>query len=376
MLISQCLSFCNKFLSHLKNIFASLRVFPLFNRIGNMDVSDELLDKYFKGQCSPQEKLQVLNYLNEVSDLPAHLLSQEEWDQITDAAIDDVKTDEMFKVVKGHTLVKAYRLKWIKIISAAAIVLAVLTVGLLSLNTNRTDKGLVRNKTLNTGKEGSINWKSVMNYTQQNQLFTLPDSSVVKIYPEAELRYAIPFVKNKREVYLKGKGFFQVAKDKKHPFVVYAKGVSTTALGTSFTITAPATSNLIKVQLHTGKVWVKNMDSMHHVSTFSEMLLPGKELVYNERTNKLKVSGSRALPIKPGSTIKELNFIQAPLADVFAKLEKQYKVKIAYDRVDVARMSFTGNLKLTQSIETILEEIAGLNELNQIKTAEGYLIRK
>lgn len=341
-----------------------------------MDVSDELLDRYFKGQCNPEEKLQVLNYLKEVSDLPEHLLSQKEWDQITDATIDEEKTNEMFKVVKKHTLIRAYRLKWLKITSAAAIVLAMLTVGLLNLNRNRTDEGLVRNKTLNNGKEGLINWKSVMNYTQQNQLFTLPDSSIVTIYPEAELRYAIPFVKNKREVYLKGKGFFQVTKDKKHPFVVYANGVSTTALGTSFTITALATGNFIKVQLHTGKVWVKNMDSMHQVSTFSKILLPGKELVYNGQTNKLTVSDSRALPGKPKSTIKELSFTQAPLADVFIRLEKQYKVKIAYDHLDVAEMSFTGNLKLTQSIDAILEEITGLNKLNQIKTAEGYLIRK
>lgn len=340
-----------------------------------MNVSDELLDKYFKGQCSPEEKLQVLNYLNEVDDLPEHLLSKEEWDQITDAAIDDVKTNEMFKVVKRQTLIKASRLKWIKIVSAAAIVLAVLTVGLLGLNTNRTDRD-VRNKILNTDKAGSINWKSVMNYTEHDQLFTLPDSSIVKIYPEAELRYAIPFVKNKREVYLKGKGFFQVTKDNKCPFVVYAEGISTTALGTSFTITALAKSNFIKVQLHTGKVWVKNMDSMHHISTFSKILLPGKELVYNSLTNKIRVFDSRVLPIKPENTTKELNFTQAPLADVFAKLEKQYKVKIAYDRADVAEMSFTGNLKLTQSIDAILEEIAGLNKLNQIKTAEGYLIRK
>lgn len=341
-----------------------------------MNVSDELLDKYFKGQCSPEEKLRVLNYLNEVSDLPEHLLSKEEWDQITDAAIDEVKTNEMFKAIKSHTLIKAYRLKWIKIVSAAAIVLAVLTVGLLSLNPNSTDRDLVRNKISKTDKAGSINWKSVMNYTEQNQLFTLPDSSIVKIYPEAELRYAIPFVKNKREVYLKGKGFFQVTKDEKSPFVVYAKGVSTTALGTSFTITALATSNFIKVQLHTGKVWVKNMDSVHYVSAFSKILLPGKELVYNSRTNKLRVSDSGVLPIKPENTIKELNFTQAHLADVFAKLEKHYKVKIAYNHVDIAEISFTGNIKLTQPIDAILEEIAGLNKLNQIKTAEGYLIRK
>lgn len=341
-----------------------------------MSVSDQLLDKYFKGQCSPEEKLLVLDYLNKVDDLPAHLLSKDEWDQIDDATIDEVKTEEMLNAIKRQTIAKVYRLKWIKIISAAAIVFTVLTVGLLNLNRTTPNTDLVKSKILSVDKASPINWKSITNYTDHNQLFTLPDSSIVKIYPGAELTYAVPFVKNKREVYLNGKGFFQVTKDKKHPFVVYAKGISTTALGTSFTITALEKSKFIKVQLHTGKVWVKNVDSIHHISAFSKILLPGKELVYNSLINKVKVSDFRSLTIKTENALKELNFTQASLVDVFARLEKEYKVKIIYDRADLAEMSFTGSLKLTQSIDTILEEIAELNKLNQIKTTEGYLIRK
>ncbi|TKC62333.1 FecR family protein [Pedobacter hiemivivus] len=341
-----------------------------------MSVSDQLLDKYFKGQCSPEEKLQVLDYLNKVDELPAHLLSKDEWDQTDDATIDELKTEEMFNAIKRQTITKVYRLKWIKIIAAAAVVLAILGVALLNLNRTGPNTELATNKILSVDKTSPINWKSVTNYTEHNQLFTLPDSSVVKIYPGAELTYAIPFGKNKREVYLNGKSFFEVTKDKKHPFVVYAKGISTTALGTSFTITALEKSKFIKVQLHTGKVWVKNVDSMHQILAFSKILLPGKELVYSSLINKVKVSDFKTLSIKTENAMKELNFTQAPLVDVFAKLEKQYKVKIIYDQADLAEMSFTGSLKLTQSIDTILEEVAELNKLNQIKTTEGYLIRK
>ena len=71
-----------------------------------------------------------------------------------------------------------------------------------------------------------------------------------------------------------------------------------------------------------------------------------------------------------------LNFTQAPLADVFASLEQHYQVKIIYNPADVAEMSFTGSLKLTQPIAIILEEITQLNKLSQIKTTKGYLISK
>jgi len=338
-----------------------------------MSVSDELLDRYFKGQCSPEEKLLVSDYLSKIDDLPDHLLSKADWDETTDAGIDNAKSEEMFKAVKKQTLAKVYRLKWIKISSAAAVVLAVLLVALFNWKNTPPDLKLADNK--NSNLKDSISWKSITNYTEKNQSFTLPDSSTVNIFPGAELRYAVPFVKNKREVYLNGKSFFQVAKDSKHPFIVYAKGISTTALGTSFTITALGKSKLIKVQLHTGKVLVKNIDSVHRIASFNEVLLPGKELVYNSRINKVKVSDSRTL-VRKENVIRELNFTQAPLVDVFHKLEKHYHVKISYDRADIAEMSFTGSLKLTQSIASILEEIAELNKLNQTKTAEGYLIRK
>lgn len=338
-----------------------------------MSVSDELLDRYFKGTCSPEEKLQVSDYLSKIDDLPDHLLSKADWDETTDAGIDNAKSEEMFKAIKKQTLARVYRLKWIKISSAAAVVLAVLLVALFNWKNTPPDLKVADNKISNL--KDAISWKSITNYTENNQAFTLPDSSTVNIFPGAELRYAVPFVKNKREVYLNGKSFFQVAKDSKHPFVVYAKGISTTALGTSFTITALGKSKFIKVQLHTGKVLVKNIDSIHRIASFNEVLLPGKELVYNSQINEVKVSDSRTLARKE-NLIRELNFTQAPLVDVFHKLEKQYHVKIAYDRADIAEMSFTGSLKLTQSIASILEEIAELNKLNQTKTAEGYLIRK
>lgn len=344
-----------------------------------MSVSKQLLDKYFNGACNAEEKLQVLNYLNELEDLPDHLLSKSEWDEIQEAELDESTSEEMFNVVKNQTTTKTYRLKWLKIASAAAIVLIVLSVGLLNfsiLNQDKTAVELASTKVQKNEKNHPINWKSIVNYTDHQQLMNLPDGSTVKLFPGAELRYAVPFVSDKREVHLNGKSYFEVAKDKNHPFVVYAKGISTTALGTSFTITALDKSKLIKVQLHTGKVLVKNIDSIHKISPFNEVLLPGRELVYNSLKNKVKVSDTRTLLTKKDDPIRELNFQQASLVDVFDQLEKHYKLNISYDRADLVEMSFTGSIKLKQPIATILEEIAELNKLNQIKTADGYLIRK
>lgn len=340
-----------------------------------MSMSKELLDKYFKGQCSPEEKLVVSKFLKGADDLPEYLLDKNEWDEVTAANISSEKTEEMFAVVKKPIQPHAYKLDWMKKVSAAAVILALLSIGLWKVNQNSTDFAPVNIQIQPLQKTASVYWKSIVNYTDYSQEIKLPDHSVVKIYPGGELRYTLPFGKDKRELYLKGKSFFQVTKDKVHPFVVYANGISTTALGTSFTITALEKGKFIKVQLHTGKVWVKNIDSAHQMRHFSKILLPGNELVYNLKLNKVKVSDSK-IEIRQEDEIKELNFTQASLVDVFARLEEHYKVKIKYRADDLKEMSFTGSLKLTTSIDTILEEIAELNKLKQTKTNGGYLISK
>lgn len=342
-----------------------------------MQVSDELLSKFFKGQCTQEEKLLVAAYLNEAEELPDTLLSKNDWDDTEEANLTAAQSDKMFKAVTKKTQARVQRLKWIKISAAAAVMIAALTAALFHSNTDQPGVQLAKNTVQNLNQTAEIHWKSVVNYTEQTQELTLPDQSTVKIYPGGELRYSLPFVQDNREVHMKGKSFFNVSKDEKHPFTVYANGIATTALGTSFTITATEKSKLIKVQLHTGKVLVKNADSVRQIATFSQILMPGAELVYDTKVNHVKVTDAKTLlAAEKERKITELNFTQAPLTDVFARLQQHYKVKIIYVPADLEEMSFTGSLELKQPIATILEEIAQLNKLNQTKTSKGYLISR
>lgn len=340
-----------------------------------MSISEELLARYFKGDCTPEERLSVVNYLNGIDALPDHLLSKDDWDDAEDAKISDEKSDELFAAIKKQTISKTLKLKRLKIISAAAIVLAMLTIGLLMLNQAEPNFSVAKAKTNKKEDKAPIVWKSFVNYTDNNQSLELPDGSEVKVYPGGELSYAIPFIKQNREIYLKGKSFFQVAKDKKHPFIVYSKGISTTALGTSFTITAPEKSRLIKIELHTGKVWIKNISESKNILSFCKILTPGNELVYNIVKQQVKVI-DKTLLAKELAKSNELNFTQASLKDVFEKLKTHYKIEIIYSEADVDEISFTGTINLNQKVEKILKEITELNKLNQTKTTYGYIISK
>jgi len=340
-----------------------------------MRISDELLARYFKGDCTPEEKLSVVNYLNENENLPDYLLKKSDWDDAEDVLLSNEKSEALFAAIKKQTITKALKLKRLKIISAAAIVLVMCTIGFLVINKSDPKLNITQTKTEKREVRTPIVWKSFVNYTGNNQALKLPDGSTVKIYPGGELRYAIPFVKRSREIYLKGKSFFEVTKDKAHPFIVYSKGISTMALGTSFTITANESGNLVKVDLHTGKVWVKNIAESKGIISFSKILLPGNELVYNKAKQQIKVL-DKGMLVKESPKINELNFNQSSLKDVFEKLQDYYKIKIVYNDADLDEISFTGTIDLNRMPEKILKEITELNKLNQNKTNGGYLISK
>ena len=52
----------------------------------------------------------------------------------------------------------------------------------------------------------------------------LPDGSIVWLNSATSLRFPVSFAANKRQVDLKGEAYFEVAKDKKRPFLVNAMG--------------------------------------------------------------------------------------------------------------------------------------------------------
>lgn len=66
----------------------------------------------------------------------------------------------------------------------------------------------------------------------------LSDGTRIWMNAESLLRYPTSFIGEKREVFLEGEAFFEVAKDAKHPFIVHTNRHSVEVLGTSFNISA------------------------------------------------------------------------------------------------------------------------------------------
>lgn len=339
-----------------------------------MNITDKLLDKYFKGHCTPEEKNAVNTFLIQIDEFPDHLLMKKEWDSVGEAVLSPEKSDQLFDRIKSETFAKFRVNQWWINVAAAAVIFMAIGIWYFNYNPQDVKPKFVSNEKKHNQKENVIDWKSTVNYANNYEKIVLPDGSEVKVYPGAEIRYSQPFTKTKREVFLTGKSYFKVTKDKKHPFVVYANGVSTTALGTSFTITAVKNSQVVKVELHTGKVWVKNIDSDLQTPLFSSILKPGDVLNVDKVKNTLMVSNGKKTKVVEQALL--VNLVQAPLKEVFGKLENHYKVSINFKDGDLNDKFFTGALDLQKPLDSLLAEITELNKLKLTKSGKKYLIKK
>ncbi|MEG0499889.1 MAG: FecR family protein, partial [Rikenellaceae bacterium] len=106
----------------------------------------------------------------------------------------------------------------------------------------------------------------------------LADSTEVLLNAGSELRYPVKFGTVKREVYLKGEGFFKVTK-KNIPFIVSTADVSVKVYGTVFNINTNNRKN-VETLLVSGSVGVTVQGSSNEV-----MIKPSQLFTLN-RTNK------------------------------------------------------------------------------------------
>lgn len=190
----------------------------------------------------------------------------------------------------------------------------------------------------------------------------LPDGSSVVLYRNSQVSYAFAFNGPRREVYLSGEAFFEVTKDPAKPFFVYADGLVTKVLGTSFTVKAHQQAEQVIVAVRTGKVAVfaqadPTADAIRTNLELTGLVLTPNQQATFERTNAHLSRTETDAPTGQPS----FEFRATPAADVFAALEKAYGVTIRFDRDVMAHCSLSATLgdePLQQKLQwicTILE---------------------
>jgi transmembrane sensor len=282
----------------------------------------QLLDKFNRQACSPEELQELHNWLDEKA------AAGEPWSFTSDeekAQTKQTMQQAVFSNIPSNTPVKtmgAYR--WMRYAAAAAII--ILTGSIWYVN-SRPRHIIVASM---PGKMEKI---------------ALPDGSTVWLNDNTEIAYYSNFTGNRTIELTKGEAFFDVKKDAAHPFTVQSNDVQTTVKGTSFSVKLIDRTGDIKVSVVTGKVLVhKQLDTLG-------LLVPRQRLRIIHQTNSAAIDSVQAGEANAWMQ-GELFLQNATLDEVIQWLQDHFNVK-----VDNKRINYKGEYYLQVKRDIKLEEI-------------------
>lgn len=282
--------------------------------------------------------------------------------------------------------------KFFRAIAVAVSVLLVLGLGWRLYN-NEVKKSSLVNETTSVGNDKNLFTHNEVNVSGETRRFFLNDGTEVTLWNQSMVTFKDTFSANRRDVILKGKAGFKVAKDKTRPFIVYSGDITTTALGTEFVVTNLEKEQSIIVRLLEGKVVVNSVENAKIKLKKPIYLLPGQELLYNKRSaftvvrnfqqNSLKYeTAAKYNQVHDDPSVPKNNkgswymFNNQSLPQVFDQLEKMFGVEIVFNSKDMQKLYFIGKFDKSDSLEYILKNITAINNLTLKKHKNKFLIHK
>lgn len=312
----------------------------------------KLLERYTRGECTPQEEEFILKWYDTI-----HASQSEAADDTSEAT--EARLWESLQAKLNRTKKSSFYYTW----RVAAAILLLLATGAVLYFAQYVFSPAEEVVVVNNFGQKYTGIQLIENKTNIPRLVTLADGSEVTLEPGSELRVAGAFTNNKREVYLTGEAFFHVKRDTLRPFLVYANEVITKVLGTSFTVKAYKGAKQTTVAVMTGKVSVSTNPEVTQKkhATQEVILTPNQEAVYNRAINKVTkklVDVPRIVLEKP--TLFEMKYDATPVAKIFEVLEENYGVEIIYDEKILSECFLTTSMSdegLYQRIEIICKAI-------------------
>jgi ferric-dicitrate binding protein FerR (iron transport regulator) len=208
---------------------------------------------------------------------------------------------------------------------------------------------------------------------------TLPDGTKAWLNAGTELTYNQDYGRKKRMLFLTGEAFFDVAKDKSHPFIVNTSDVVIRALGTQFNVKAYPEEGTITTTLVEGKIDVRILRANKQVRRIT--LSPNEEIVYyapgyNKKEQTKSHKEKTAVPSSVNRiNTKEVHVItnvntklvtswkdsrwiidREPLGSLVPLLERRYNLKIIFRDEELKHYNFTGTIQ-NETAEQIMNAL-------------------
>ena len=164
-------------------------------------------------------------------------------------------------------------------------------------------------------------------------------------------------------VKLEGEAYFEVARDKKHPFIVESRGQQVEVLGTHFNVSSYADDPAAKTTLLEGSVKVTPLSAknvVHNQGVKSEILKPNQQAIFTTAGIRvINVSAESFVDWKDGA----FNFEDESLQAIMRKISRWYDVEVIYNGTENDQQTFSGSVSRSARVSKVLEILTDISDL-------------
>jgi transmembrane sensor len=325
-----------------------------------------LFQRYVDDMCSDAEKQELMQTLAQpASDEALQALMDKLWEELPEnGKLSAEKTERILERIlpashphfaqpfqKQRTLFSP----WMKV--AAAVALALLAGAVWYGNTP------LKNESQSIAQASQPS-------ASEHQFLKLPDGSTVVLNAGSHLEYPSSFDgTGRREVLLRGEGYFDIKHDATKPFIVRTGNLTTTVLGTAFNIKAYDDEENITVTVTRGKVQVSDEGRTLGVIT------PNQQITFDKldrQSQQRSVDSNNAIAWKS----HDIFFDDITLQEAAAQLEARFHVNIRFENEKTGHCRFTATFLNGEDLDQILHIICEFNGANYVRDAAGNMLIK
>jgi Fe2+-dicitrate sensor, membrane component len=178
----------------------------------------------------------------------------------------------------------------------------------------------------------------------------LPDGSKVWLNAASSITFPTAFTGNNRQVKMTGEAYFEVAANRKKPFIVDVDGkANVQVLGTHFNINSYGDDDNIRTTLLEGKVKMSEANNLHnHV-----VLKPGEQAAFTAGGKKMAVQSGVDLEQVMAWKNGYFQFNETKLELVLKQLERWYNIDVVFEG-NIPQETYMGELPANAPLSQIL----------------------
>ena len=288
----------------------------------------DLLYRFFEGRASVDEMRTVKEWA-EASEENNILLRRER--KFFDAMI-LVEPLKKVDLDSGFRWGKRYLIREFMKVASIVLITVSITFGLFSIGNDDKDEIAMQTITVPAGQRVNLE---------------LPDGSNVWLNAGTVMQYPASFMKNKREITLDGEAYFEVAHNKKSPFIVHTHAMDVEVLGTEFNVEAYKRRKVFETSLIQGKVRIK---SPSDEKTFLVLSPNYKTSLKDNKLVVSKIEDYNVYRWREGLYC----FKNKPFIEILENLERYYELRIVLEKQSIAKIVLTGKFRISDGLDYAL----------------------